>query len=532
VAKSTKDSKYFAQICKDIAESLMSYSGQSACSAQEDVLQCCDQLYINNQIDEEQLLYLRHLVLIRDNGIASLYDQFQANRSPEDLIRGLCRAAGGADTAPGDDDDEGRESSDSESSLQEESSSSSSSSSDESPPSPTRLEGVVKSLNLTPVQGLLLSYLVKEQDRKVVAAFAEFRRYGDLQSLRETLTQIAIDEDQKMRNEDEEADSPSGSGSATPSSTGDDEEEEQDDGFVVPQSPVASSSLDSLLSAMGETNRWAGSVPSRFVLAVFAAAQKKLLAVGHASGLCDLFQIGNELVHAAWEVFNSQGDVIDFIDTLRRIVKFAVQEAAEDQDDSSEDTLPRMIGSPKQKRSEVTTFDVEETERQREDAQEEVASAKRDLLKHSLDLLSKQGLISAEAAVLLFRQSLEDSSETDLAIETYAANKDMMEFLKTLMNLATQATSSPPKPETSQESPSEALYVSGALMTIADHLLEEKIIPDSLYSSLVSLIKDKNPALKAAWVKYRSVVVDRLSLASDLSSLSGNRAAASQMSSM
>jgi hypothetical protein len=500
---------------------MMSYSGQSACSAQEDVLQCCDQLYINNQIDEEQLLYLRHLVLIRDNGIASLYDQFQANRSPEELIRGLCRAAGGADTGPVEDEDE-VESPDSEPSLRQDSSSSSSSSSssdESSSSSPIRLESVVKTLKLTPVQGLLLSYLVKEHDRKVVTAFSDFRRSGDLQSLRKKLTQIAIEEDQKMRVEEKEAeeqtDEEEESRSASPSSSG--EETSEGEEILVPQSPVASSRLDALLNAMNETNRWKDTVPSRFILAVFAAAQKQLIAVGHACGLCDLFQVGNELVHAAWEVFTSQGDVMDFIDTLRRIVRFAMQESGQD-DGSSEDTLPRTIDPPKQKNSERTVFDVEATERDRDEAQEEVVSAKRDLLKHSLDLLTKQGLIDPEAAVLLFRQSLQDSRETDLAIEAYAANKDMMEFLKTLMTLATQALpSAAAAPQASQENPSEALYVSGALMTIADHLLEEKIIPDSLYSALVSLIKDHNPALKEAWVKYRSVIQDGIVLLTALS---------------
>ena len=44
---------------------------------QDEVLQVCDQLYLNEKITENQLLYLRHLVLIREEPVAALYDDFQ-----------------------------------------------------------------------------------------------------------------------------------------------------------------------------------------------------------------------------------------------------------------------------------------------------------------------------------------------------------------------------------------------------------------------------------------------------------------------
>jgi hypothetical protein len=518
-------------------------SGQSACSAQEDVLQCCDQLYINNQIDEEQLLYLRHLVLIRDNDIANLYDQFQADRSPENLIRGLRRAAGGATMGLSEDEEDQEDLEEEEEQEEKEAESPST----QSNSTPISLQEVARTLKITPVQGLLLSYLMKEQDRKIVAAVTQYQRSGDLEALKSHLTQIAIAEDQKMREEDDEDDEEdsaddsddnldramSSRDSRTPTSSDDESDDQNHEAAVFPQSPVTTSRLDALLGSMNETNRWQGRVPPRFILAVFAAAQRNLLTVGHACGLCDLFQFHNSLVLAAWEVFTSQGDALDFIDTLRRIIRFSQndfpdkksEEDSSDDDTSSRssDTLPRSMDPPKEKATKKN-FDVEATERERETALEEVTSAKRDLLKHSLDLLAKQGLISSEAAVHLFRKSLEDDSETDAAIDAYASDRDITQFLKTLMEMAVTAenklstsaspTSASPSrsgasgsgassTKSARELSPEDTYVSGALMTIADHLRDEKIIPDHVYTALASLIRSQNKQLKEAWGKYR-----------------------------
>lgn len=97
VAVSANDSEYLAEICKDLAISMATEQGKLACEAQvsayyplsffdllnlvtvtqDEVLQVCDQLYLNEKITENQLLYLRHLVLIREEPVAALYDDFQ-----------------------------------------------------------------------------------------------------------------------------------------------------------------------------------------------------------------------------------------------------------------------------------------------------------------------------------------------------------------------------------------------------------------------------------------------------------------------
>ena len=77
VAVSASDAEYLAEICRDLAQSLQTEAGRTACEAQDEVLQVCDQLYLAHKITENQLLYLRHLVLIREEAVASIYDDFQ-----------------------------------------------------------------------------------------------------------------------------------------------------------------------------------------------------------------------------------------------------------------------------------------------------------------------------------------------------------------------------------------------------------------------------------------------------------------------
>ena len=81
VAVSASDAEYLAEICRDLAQSLQTEAGRTACEAQDEVLQVCDQLYLAHKITENQLLYLRHLVLIREEAVASIYDDFQVSSS-------------------------------------------------------------------------------------------------------------------------------------------------------------------------------------------------------------------------------------------------------------------------------------------------------------------------------------------------------------------------------------------------------------------------------------------------------------------
>lgn len=79
-------------------------SGRSACEAQDEVLVICDQLYLSNKITENQLLYLRHRVLIREETVATLYDQFQGHQNVQYFARQLYELANKRDQ-----DEEGEE---------------------------------------------------------------------------------------------------------------------------------------------------------------------------------------------------------------------------------------------------------------------------------------------------------------------------------------------------------------------------------------------------------------------------------------
>ena len=76
VAVLENNAEYFAQICKGIAGSLQSEDGRDTCVAQDEVLQCCDKLYLAHKITENQLLYLRNLVLIRSESIWGIHDAY------------------------------------------------------------------------------------------------------------------------------------------------------------------------------------------------------------------------------------------------------------------------------------------------------------------------------------------------------------------------------------------------------------------------------------------------------------------------
>ena len=67
---------------------------------------------------------------------------------------------------------------------------------------------------------------------------------------------------------------------------------------------------------------------------------------------------------------------------------------------------------------------------------EAVKSAKRELLKHSLEMMVKQELCSADHAARLFERAVRGDVLVDAAIEAYASDKDVVEFLDTLQILA------------------------------------------------------------------------------------------------
>jgi hypothetical protein len=525
VAKSAGDSQYLAEVCKDIAQSMMTSAGQSACEAQDDVLQCCDQLYINSKITENQLLYLRHLVLIRDEDVAQLYDDFQEHLSRERLLRDLFHLANthprlaqeGNDEDEEDDyydDDEEEEEDDTDeqwAALQREQQRRRQQEAeliraDDPPPKmnpysrqaskeraaarkqteddtknsgrsatarTSTLNGLLSMMlrtgDVTPVEAMILNHMIASDHEIISAAYDLYQSDGDLTELQDTMMRCAklemrrrneeierqqrdIDAAgerderrrallQKYGDEVDEDDNGDYDEEEEEEEEEQEEEGEQEEGGLAPGGEEV---LADLLDSLGVDNAWEDTVPPRFILAVFAAAQRRLLSVGQAKALCDLYQAQYDLVRAAWEVFNVQGDVVDFTDTLRRIVRdLNFRDDGNVRMSAPAKESPSAAARAKSKQDADVMAAVrqgqassEAAKSGREDALAAVAAAKRELLKHSLEIMVKQGLVTTAAATGLYERALRGDALTDAAIDSYAADRDIMEFLDTLQILA------------------------------------------------------------------------------------------------
>ena len=79
--------------------------------------------------------------------------------------------------------------------------------------------------------------------------------------------------------------------------------------------------------------------------------------------------------------------------------------------------------------------DAEYEEELREKAKKAVDEAKNDLLKHTLEIMIKQNLLTREKAVKLFQRALNGDVLIDTAIKSYAKDRSVVEFLDALQIL-------------------------------------------------------------------------------------------------
>lgn len=212
----------------------------------------------------------------------------------------------------------------------------------------------------------------------------------------------------------------------------DDDDDDDDDREATLESVLAN-----LLTSLNIENIWAEAVPPGFLLAVFTFVRDRVLSLGEGKALCDLFQSNYDLVRASWEVFTVQQDSADLADTLRRIVRDLSF------DDSGDIQVSDPAGDSNASHAEQvqSTIAANEADKKRiiaskKQALEAINSAKKDLLHHSLDMMVKQNIITSQAA-----QSLKDRADKgypliDAAIDSYAADRDVAEFLETLQILA------------------------------------------------------------------------------------------------
>lgn len=568
VAKSVSDAQYLAEILHDIAQSLQTTAGRAACAAQEVVLRCCDELYMAEELPEGHLLFLRHLVLIRDDEVATAYEQYESDNDYQNLAMNLCDIAFSHPR-----DEESSTSSSSQSFPQREAEATATRKKTSPTPMQSTIQGVISLMyragDLTTAEAILLEQMANSENEYIVAAYDLFENDGDLAELEDTLMRcaklelrkrgytpreemrkpdshapqkIAVEKEYVESGEDsdssedmgeEESSSSGGSGSSASDSASDAsaDENSSDDSDVE---NLYFTQLTDLLSNLGVTNMWENTVPQRFMLAVFAAAQKKIMTVGQARALCDLYQAHYDLVLAAWEVYNVQGDAVDFIDTLIRIVRdlhfnesgdIAVNSQQQRQQASRQAAVAKAEEEAEQNAQRQAQNRA--AQENRSAAMAAVADAKKELLKHSLEMMVKQGLLQMDAATSLYERYLNGEELVDAAIDEYATNRDVTEFLDTLQILANNsredleaimksAFQSAPSAEEDREAPRvEELddnnhedgmdTVQKQLQNIVQYLANNGLLTPDAANALVKLIVRHDDRVMAAFDVYCDV---------------------------
>ena len=226
-----------------------------------------------------------------------------------------------------------------------------------------------------------------------------------------------------------------------------DEEEEEDEKYYSDDFEEADEEdlgqdidLAKVLRHYGiESNAWVGKVPQGFVVTVFRAVQHGLFTVGQARALCDLFEAGYDMVRAAWYVYRAMSDVRDFIDTLRRIIREFNFDASGDVVLSEDVLLSASTAAASDRAAAVAKANEaqkqSDSERRRA-AMEDINTAKRTLLTHTLDMLVAQKITTQQGADALLERQRDGDVLVDAAIESYAGDHDIAEFLDTLALLA------------------------------------------------------------------------------------------------
>ncbi len=341
---SFKDAKYFSEICLDIASSLQSEDGRDTCIAQDEVLQCCDKLYMAKQITQNQLLYLRHLVLIRTESIWDIHDNYSATEDFQGMSQALHQLANAhhSTTLQQEESEEGFEgdSEDDEDEINGKQTFGPSATSDANE-SKTILKQMVDYLyqsgEISENECRTLLEMIANDNEYCLAAFEVWGNNKNLEDFEDTLKRCAkleirkqqalSKEEQKKKTQRQQQYDESSEESSENSGGGYDNDEEDGESAEEEDEPSpaeikrANADLGVILASLGLTNQWEETVPMPFVSIVFIATHRNVLQLGQAKALCDLYQAQYDLVLAAWEAYNIDSDARELIDTLKRIVR-------------------------------------------------------------------------------------------------------------------------------------------------------------------------------------------------------------------
>lgn len=541
VAVSAQDSEYLAEIFRNLARLMTTEEGRLVCEAQEDLLEICDELYGAGKIIENQLLYLRHLILIREEVVVNAYDEYQSTNNVKQLAEALTNIAYTHPLGDNNDNTDKDSKKEETKTTQED---------DDSLTMDQVSEGLMKIVSVMIKNKLItenevdvLLELIALEDDVVIAAYELYLKNNQLNELQDTLLRCVRLEIRRRLGGDSSKSSPtaasSAASSATSSATSSASDSSSSDSnyhekvknfaslFTSPQSvqQLRSGNMDKLAEVLGiQVKQLEPHVPQDFLnLLIFAFFQgEEIFSQTEIFTLIKYYLQKNELVLSAWEVFNVQHDVADLFDTLKRILPkqnaTPAAASAAPASPSSNKTTASATTSP----SKAATS--ESLEARRAQALEAVNKAKKELLTHTLDMMIKQNLLTKSQADILIKKYSEGDNFLDNTIETYSSNKNIVEFLTNLTKYASQNSTEEATEEdaegeeNAEETQSDEDSDDAAFTQIAEiirEMLNSGVISPQIADVFVELINAKDSRILNAYKNYLSggegnVLVDSL----------------------
>ena len=409
VALSSNDAAYMAEICRDLALSLQTAAGRLACEAQAEVFKVCDDLYSAGRVSENQLLYLRHLVLTREEGVAQVYDDYQNHLDVNTLGENLLYIANQVPAEENDDesaeDEEYDEDEDEfvDSTTQGTQGSaeaySENSESGRAPVVPTSYDEEDENLKntLTRVAALLrrgndISYqqeaylmeLIEERNPYILDAFGGYEKRGDLDELKQSMKRIArtlhVEPDSMVPD----------AGDKSPSAMS---QQEAYDAIANAKQELLKHSLDMLV-------------------------KQNLTTQDDADSLMGRAKKGYTLVDAAIDQYAQDKDLPDFLETLSILAN------------NSPEALDKIINSDSR-----DDYDHEASDDENDGDDDGLARPQLDLL-GVISKLSEHQVIDEAQKLALVRLVNKKDNRIMTAYRDYTSNKNSNALIETVVALA------------------------------------------------------------------------------------------------
>jgi hypothetical protein len=253
--------------------------------------------------------------------------------------------------------------------------------------------------------------------------------------------------------------------------------------------------------AKHEQGSW-DAVPKEFLNLLQVVESKGILSHDDALLVCNAFIQKFELVHAAWEVFEQDGDEAELLDTTMRIVrsgKLHAQMAAlvRDQEDQAAAAAQTVAGGMGP--SDGGFYDDEGG-----GDDEQLTAGQIELLEQVAAELVATKALSFEQSRALLGMGLESDEMVVAAVQVYAIDGDTEELKDTLKRIAEFAVSpeggfedeDERREKDADEGPKEQL------IELVKNLHEDDILDDEKAAAAMMLIKRRDPRMIAAHEAY------------------------------